>query len=209
MRKRPSEEDGSRCAARNTVNLCGGDFVIWMPPDVKGPTDCRGITRSYFGSAIRRVCAVSGRIPPAQMRAPYEGRRWRRWKKAADLREVEAKLGFYGEDFVTGARSSCSPERASGIIRCRWRFLRNEGRQELDGARGIMHPAIEPAAIVLKCEIRTRRRFSGICEEQESRATLEKFGFVILTPGQKVPRTNRYGRFLFKRSSWRLMSPQS
>ena len=50
-----------------------------------------------------------------------------------------------------------------------------------------MHPAIEQAAIVLKSakNKNAARAFLEFVKSKESRATLEKFGFVIITPDQE------------------------
>jgi molybdate transport system substrate-binding protein len=118
--------------------------------------------------------------------APYGRAAVAALKKAGIYEKVEAKL-VYGENISQAAQFVQSGNAQAGIIALSLAISppMKDGRSWQVPAE--MHPAIAQAAIVLKSAKNkdAARAFLEFVKSKESRATLEKFGFVIPTPDQE------------------------
>src|SRR6267143_2394812 len=160
-------------------NYAVGRIVIWMPSGIKADVNAQGMN-ALLDPAIQKIAIAN----PAH--APYGRAAVAALKKAGIYEKVEAKL-VYGENISQAAQFVQSGNAQAGIIALSLAISppMKDGRSWQVPAE--MHPAIEQAAIVLESAKNrdAARAFLEFVKSKESRATLEKFGFVIPTPDQE------------------------
>src|SRR6267142_1581522 len=168
-------EAGGLAEPGTLYNYAVGRIVIWMPPGVNVDLNAQGMN-ALLDSAVQRIAIAN----PAH--APYGRAAVAAMKKAGIYEKVEPKL-VYGENISQAAQFVQSGNAQAGIIALSLAISppMKDGKSWQVPAE--MHPAIEQAAIVLKSAKNkdAARAFLEFVKSKEGRATLEKFGFVILT----------------------------
>src|SRR3977135_1576363 len=172
-------EAGGLAEPGTLYNYAVGRIVIWMPQGVKVDLNAQGMN-ALLDAAIQKIAIAN------PTHAPFGRAAVGAMKKSGIYEKVEPKL-VYGENVSQAAQFVQSGNAQAGIIALSLAISppMKDGRSWQVPAE--MHPAIEQAAIVLKSAKNkdAARAFLEFVKSKEGRATLEKFGFVIPTPGQE------------------------
>jgi molybdate transport system substrate-binding protein len=155
-----------------------GRIVIWMPVDSKVDVTKQG-WNALLDASVQKIAIANPE------HAPYGRAAVAALQKAGIYQQVKSKLVF-GENISQAAQFVQSGNAQAGIIALSLAISppMKDGKSWKVPAE--MHPAIEQGAIVMKSAKNKgpARGFLEFVKSKQGRATLEKYGFLILGSGQ-------------------------